>query len=169
MALRRIVKFGEDSLRKKSRDIEVFDDKLWVLLDDMKETMGKFGGVGLAAPQVGILRRVILIDNDGTYYEFINPVITSMRGKQREIEGCLSAPGEWGYVVRPDVVKVKALNRYGKEFELNADGLLAITICHEIDHLNGILFTDLADEMVDDEEELEKAKRHRNRKRKKRR
>jgi len=161
--------FGEDSLRKKSREVDVFDDKLWVLLDDMKDTMDQFGGVGLAAPQVGILRRVILIENDDIRYEFVNPVITSVRGKQREVEGCLSSPGEWGYVSRPDRIKLKAYNRYGKEFCTDADGVFAIAICHEIDHLNGILFTDIADEMVEDEEELEKAKRARNRKKKKKR
>lgn len=169
MALRRVVMFGEDSLRKKSREVDVFDDKLWVLLDDMKDTMDQFGGVGLAAPQVGILRRVILIENDDIRYEFVNPVITSVRGKQREVEGCLSSPGEWGYVSRPDRIKLKAYNRYGKEFCTDADGVFAIAICHEIDHLNGILFTDIADEMVEDEEELEKAKRARNRKKKKKR
>jgi len=162
--------FGEAGLRKKSRDVEIFDDKLWVLMDDMRETVERFGGVGLAAPQVGILRRVIVIeDDDSIIHEFVNPVITSMKGKQREIEGCLSSPGEWGYVERPDKIKVKALNRYGKEFTTDADGVFAIAICHEIDHLNGILFTDLTDEMVEDEDELEKAKRARNRRRKKKR
>jgi peptide deformylase len=161
--------FGEAALRKKSREVEVFDDKLWVLLDDMKESMDQFGGVGLAAPQVGILRRVIVIENDDLKYEFINPVITSMKGKQREVEGCLSSPGDWGYVERPDRIRIKANNRHGKEFITDADGVFAIAICHEIDHLNGILFTDLADEMVEDEEELEKAKRQRNRKRRKKR
>ena len=166
MALRRVVLAGEPSLKKKSRDVAVFDDKLWVLLDDMKETMEMFEGVGMAAPQVGILRRAIVIENEDTKYEFINPVITAMQGSQREIEGCLSSPGEWGYVVRPEWIQLKAHNRYGKPFDFDAEGLLAIAICHEVDHLNGVLFTELADEMVDDEEELEKAKRHRSRRRK---
>jgi len=161
--------FGEAGLRKKCRDVEVFDDKLWVLIDDMRETMDRFGGVGLAAPQLGILRRVIVIEDDDLLHEFVNPVITFMKGKQREIEGCLSSPGEWGYVNRPAKIKIKAHNRYGKEFETEADGVFAIAICHEVDHLNGIIFTDIADEMVDDEEELEKAKRARNRRRKKKR
>ncbi|MCL2070948.1 MAG: peptide deformylase [Oscillospiraceae bacterium] len=170
MALRRVVLSGEDTLRKKSRDVVAFDDKLWVLLDDMQQTMDQFGGVGLAAPQVGILRRAIIVeDNNNKRHEFVNPVVTIMKGEQREIEGCLSSPGEWGYVVRPDRIQLKALNRYGKETVMDADGVFAITICHEIDHLNGILFTDIADEMVEDEEELERAKRARNRKRKKRR
>ena len=169
MALRRIVMFGEDTLRKKSRDVAVFDDKLWVLLDDMQQTMDQFGGVGLAAPQVGILRRAIIVEDGDRRVELINPVITAMKGEQREVEGCLSSPGEWGYVIRPDKIHIKALNRYGKAFNMDADGVFAITICHEIDHLNGILFTDIADEMVEDEEELEKAKRARNRKKKRRR
>jgi peptide deformylase len=160
---------GEDSLRKKSRDIVAFDDKLWVLLDDMHETMDQFGGVGLAAPQVGILRRAVIIEDNDIKYEFVNPVITSVRGKQREVEGCLSSPGEWWYVERPDKIRVRAFNRYGKEFTTDAEGVFAIALCHEIDHLNGILFTDIGDEQVEDEQELEKAKRARNRKKKKNR
>lgn len=152
MALRNIVKFGEDILRKKCREVTAFDDKLWVLLDDMYETLKNAEGVGLAAPQVGILRRVVVIDVGEGPIELINPVVTSVRGKQREIEGCLSAPGQWGYVVRPAKVKVTALNRYGKEFKVEGTELLARALCHEIDHLNGVIFTDLADEMVDPEE-----------------
>ena len=152
MALRNIVKFGEDILRKKCREVTVFDDKLWVLLDDMYETLKNAEGVGLAAPQIGILRRVVVIDVGEGPIELINPVVTSVRGKQREIEGCLSAPGQWGYVVRPAKVKVTAVNRYGKEFKVEGTELLARALCHEIDHLNGVVFTDLADEMVDPEE-----------------
>lgn len=152
MALRNIVKFGDDVLRKKCREVTVFDDKLWVLLDDMYETMQSANGVGLAAPQVGILRRVCVIDVGEGPIELINPVITSMRGKQRAVEGCLSAPGQWGYVTRPAKVKVTALNRYGKEVKYEGTELLARAFCHEIDHLNGVIFTDLADEMVENEE-----------------
>ena len=152
MALRNIVKFGEDVLKKKCREVTVFDDKLWVLLDDMYETMQNSNGVGLAAPQVGILRRVAVIDIGEGPIELINPVITSMKGKQREVEGCLSAPGQWGYVTRPAKVKVTAMNRHGKEFKIEGTELLARALCHEIDHLNGIIFTDLAEEMVDPEE-----------------
>lgn len=152
MALRNIVKFGEDILRKKCREVTAFDDRLWVLLDDMLETLKSAEGVGLAAPQVGILRRVVVIDVGEGPIELINPVVTSVRGKQREIEGCLSAPGQWGYVVRPAKVKVTAQNRYGKEFKVEGTELLARALCHEIDHLNGVIFTDLADEMVDPEE-----------------
>ena len=152
MALRNIVKLGEDILKKKCREVTVFDDKLWVLLDDMRETMNAANGVGLAAPQVGILRRVVVIDIGEGPIELINPVITSMKGKQREVEGCLSAPGQWGYVVRPAKVMVTAMNRYGKDFKIEGTELLARALCHEIDHLNGVVFTDLADEMVEPEE-----------------
>lgn len=162
MALRNVVKFGDDILRKKCREVTVFDDKLWVLLDDLYETMKSADGVGLAAPQVGILRRVAVVDVGEGPVELINPVVTMMKGKQREIEGCLSAPGQWGYVVRPTKVKVTAMNRYGKEVKIEGFDLLARALCHEIDHLNGIIFTDLADEMVDpDEAESQKQRRRR--------
>lgn len=151
MALRNIVKVGDDILKKKCREVTVFDDKLWVLLDDMLETMKEANGVGLAAPQVGILRRVAVIDVGDGPIELINPVITSMRGKQREVEGCLSVPGQWGYVTRPAKVKVTAMNRYGKEFKVEGTELLARALCHEIDHLNGTVFLDLVEEMYDPE------------------
>ncbi len=151
MALRNIVKFGDEVLKKKCREVTVFDDKLWVLLDDMYETMQAANGVGLAAPQVGILRKVAVIDVGEGPIELINPVVTSVKGKQREIEGCLSSPGQWGYVTRPAKVKVTAMNRHGKEFKIEGTELLARALCHEIDHLSGIIFTDLADEMVDPE------------------
>lgn len=153
MALRNIVKVGDDVLKKKCREVTVFDDKLWVLLDDMLETMKEANGVGLAAPQVGILRRVAVIDVGDGPIELINPVITSVRGKQREIEGCLSAPGQWGYVTRPAKVKVTAMNRYGKEFKVEGTELLARALCHEIDHLNGTVFLDLVEEMYYPESE----------------
>lgn len=159
MALRNIVKFGDERLRKKCREVTEFNDKLWVMLDDMYETMKQSDGVGLAAPQIGILRRVVVIDIGEGPVELINPVITSMRGKQREVEGCLSSPNQWGYVERPAKVKVTAFNRYGKEFKLEGTELLARALCHEIDHLNGVLFTDLADEMVEPEEVEEKRKK----------
>jgi len=161
MAMRKIFMFGEDILRKKCRDVTVFDDKLWVLLDDMYETMHEFSGVGLAAPQVGILRKVIVIENDRRKIELVNPVLTYTKGTQREVEGCLSSPGEWGYVIRPEKIRVKAQNRYGKDFFTDAEGVLSIAICHEMDHLDGILFTDIADEMVEDEDELEKIRKTR--------
>ncbi|HBH95067.1 MAG TPA: peptide deformylase [Ruminococcaceae bacterium] len=153
MAKRNIVMFGDELLRKRCREVTVFDDRLWVLLDDMYETMTEANGVGLAAPQVGILKRVVVVDIGDGKIELINPVITSAKGKQRDKEGCLSSPDLWGYVERPAKVKVTAQNRYGKEIKIEGKELLARALCHEIDHLNGIIFTDLADEMIEDEEE----------------
>ena len=144
MALREIFKFGDDILRKKCREVTAFDEKLWQLLDDMSETLQSEDGVGLAAPQVGILRRAVIIDvRDGNgVIELINPVITETEGVQVGNEGCLSAPGEWCEVERPQTVKVKAFDRNGKEIEVEGNGLLARAICHELDHLDGVLFID---------------------------
>lgn len=144
MALREIVKFGEDILRKKCREVTKYDEKLSVLLDDMVETLQSADGVGLAAPQVGLLRRVIVVDlHDGKgALEFVNPVIVDQKGNQVGNEGCLSAPGEWCQVERPMKVTVKAFDRHGKEFTVTGEGLLARVLCHETDHLEGILFTD---------------------------
>lgn len=158
MAKRNIVKRGDEVLTKKCRDVTVFDDKLWTLLDDMYETMQAAKGVGLAAPQVGILRRVVVIDvgDEHGRIELVNPVIVSMKGKQHELEGCLSVPDLWGYVQRPAKVKVKAQNRLGKEFEIEGTELLAIALCHEIDHLSGIIFLDKADEVLTSDQLEEK-------------
>lgn len=153
MAKRNIVMFGDELLRKRCREVNVFDERLWVLLDDMYETMTEANGVGLAAPQVGILKRVVVVDVGDGKIELVNPVISSAKGKQRDKEGCLSSPDLWGYVERPAKVKVIAQNRYGKEIKVEGKDLLARALCHEIDHLNGIIFTDLADEMIEDEEE----------------
>ena len=144
MALREIFKFGDDILRKKCREVTAFDEKLWQLLDDMAETLQSQDGVGLAAPQIGILRRAVIIDvRDGNgVIELINPVITETEGVQVGNEGCLSAPGEWCEVERPQNVKVKAFDRNGKEIEVEGNGLLARAICHELDHLDGVLFID---------------------------
>lgn len=144
MALREIVKFGEDVLRKKCRTVTAFDDKLAVLLDDLSETLQSADGVGLAAPQVGMLRRAVVIDiRDGKgTLELVNPEIVKADGAQLGDEGCLSAPGEWARVERPMRVTVKAFDRNGKEFTVNGEGLLARALCHEIDHLDGVLFTD---------------------------
>ncbi len=144
MALREIVQFGNDVLRKKCRAVTAFDEKLAVLLDDMAETLHNAKGVGLAAPQVGILRRAIVIDiqdNKGVV-ELINPEILETSGIQQGNEGCLSAPGEWCEVDRPAHVVVKANDRNGSEFTITGEGLMARALCHEIDHLEGILFTD---------------------------
>ena len=148
MALRQIVKFGDDILRKKSRPVTNFDERLWQLLDDMAETMYEAGGVGLAAPQVGVLKRIVVIDVDDDHglLELINPVITAIKGKQHELEGCLSYPGRNGYVERPAKVRIKAQNRYGKWKTYVGTELLARAFCHETDHLNGILFADKVDQ-----------------------
>lgn len=161
MAIRKIVLNGDETLRKRSREVTAFDEKLATLLDDMKETMYKNDGAGLAAPQVGVLRRVVVIDvGDEKYYELVNPVITKADGEQVGPEGCLSVPGEYGIVARPNEVTVEAFDRHGKKFTLKGTGLLARAICHEVDHLNGQLFTDIATRMLDEEEMEEKESRH---------
>ncbi|MCL2697516.1 MAG: peptide deformylase [Oscillospiraceae bacterium] len=171
MALRNVFNYPDEMLNKKSREVTAFDDRLWVLLDDMHETLTHHEGVGIAAVQLGILRRVIVIDldeGDGAI-ELINPEIVQVKGNQREMEGCLSCPGLWGYVERPEYVKIKYMNRHGKEQFQEATELLAIVFCHEIDHLNGVMFPDIADEMVDEDQaeaELEKNPKRRKKMRK---
>lgn len=144
MALRQIVKFGDDILRKKSRPVTSFDERLWQLLDDMKETMASQQGAGLAAVQVGVLRRAVVVDVRDKHgvIELVNPEIISEEGTQCGGEGCLSAPNVWENVERPNVVTVRAQDRYGKEFTITGSALLARAFCHEVDHLDGILFTD---------------------------
>ncbi|MBO4893534.1 MAG: peptide deformylase [Clostridia bacterium] len=141
MALRNIVKVGDPILTKKSRAVEKFDERLWTLLDDMKETMYAANGVGLAAVQVGVLKRVVVIDVGDGYMELINPEITEKSGIQTEEEGCLSLPGESGVTIRPAVVKVKAQDRNGKWCVYKGEGLKARCFCHETDHLDGVVFT----------------------------
>ncbi|MEW9094033.1 MAG: peptide deformylase [Clostridiaceae bacterium] len=142
MALRNVRKYGEEVLRKKSRPVEKIDDRLQVLLDDMLETMYHNNGVGLAAPQVGILKRAVVIDiGEGPVF-LINPEIIEEEGFCVDEEGCLSIPGEAGSVKRPYRVKVKALNRAGEEIIIEGEDFMARALCHEIDHLNGILFVD---------------------------
>ncbi|NFN87604.1 peptide deformylase [Clostridium sporogenes] len=142
MAIRNIRKYGDDLLRKKSRKIEKIDDRILTLLEDMAETMYSADGVGLAAPQVGILKRVVVIDVGEGLIKLINPEIIETEGTETDVEGCLSVPGEQGEVERPYKVKVKALNEKGEEIVLEGEGLLARAFCHEIDHLDGILFVD---------------------------
>ncbi|EJP6470799.1 peptide deformylase [Clostridium botulinum] len=142
MAIRNIRKYGDDLLRKKSRKIEKIDDRILTLLEDMEETMYSADGVGLAAPQVGILKRVVVIDVGEGLIKLINPEIIETEGNETDVEGCLSVPGEQGEVERPYKVKVKALNEKGEEIVLEGEGLLARAFCHEIDHLDGILFVD---------------------------
>lgn len=144
MAKRTILNVDTDNetLRKKSREVEKIDERILTLLDDMAETMYDANGVGLAAPQVGILKRIVVIDVGDGLIELINPVITYKKGEQINAEGCLSVPGKSGTVARPEKVKVRALNRHGEEINIDADGLLAIALCHEIDHLSGTLYID---------------------------
>ena len=150
--IREILKFGDPLLREKCAEVTEFDKELGRLLDDMYETMQKADGIGLAAPQVGVLKRVVVIDTGKGRIELVNPVITAFWGKQYEPEGCLSCTGKRGIVKRPMHVRVKAQNRFGKPIKLRGRELLARAFCHEIDHLNGILYEDKVIEWVEDED-----------------
>ena len=156
MGIRKIIRKGDLSLKKKSRPVTEYNARLQILLNDMRETLEEANGVGLAAPQVGVLRRAVLVADisgeEPIYYELINPEIVEQEGEQIGPEGCLSLPNIWGIVTRPEKVKVKAFDRTGKPFELEAEGLLARACCHEIDHLDGILFDSIADRFLSDEE-----------------
>lgn len=154
MAIRNIVKKGDEILNKNCKPVTEFNEKLWALLNDMHETLRDSNGAGLAAPQVGIIRRIalILIEDGEPYLELINPVIIKKSGRQREIEGCLSCPNVFGFVKRPKKCVVKAQNRNGEFFEVSLSDLSCRAACHEIDHLNGHLFTELVDEYVDPDE-----------------
>ena len=150
MAKLKIVKFGDPLLRKVSRPVEEITPRIITLLDDMKETMRAAEGCGLAAVQVGVLRRIAIIEvEEGTVYELINPKIVAFAGEQQESEGCLSNPGNYGITKRPKAVTVRAMDRYGKEFELRGTDLLARAICHECDHLDGKLYTDVQIKAID--------------------
>ena len=142
MAIRNLRYKGDEILKKKSREIETIDEKLQTLIDDMIETMHHLNGVGLAAQQVGVLKRVVVIDlyDDNGPIVFINPVIKKEKGEQECDEGCLSFPNQFAKIIRPKEVEVEALDREGKKFKLKAKGLLAQAISHEVDHLNGIVF-----------------------------
>ena len=154
MALRNIVTEGDSVLSTRCRPVTRFDSRLHMLLDDMADTLYEANGVGLAAPQVGVLRRVVLvdIDDDEGYLELINPEIIEQSGKQTGVEGCLSVPGKYGIVTRPNVVKVRAQDRYGEWFEAEGEELIARCFCHELAHLDGQLYTAVADRMLTDEE-----------------
>ena len=154
MAIREIRKYGDSALSKVCRPVEQFDAKLWELLDDMAETMYAANGVGLAAPQVGILRRVVVIDVGDGIIELINPKILHTSGSEAASEGCLSFPGEYGLVERPTYVEVEAQDRNGKHFTINSgeDHLLARAFCHETDHLDGKVFKSVAIRMLEEEE-----------------
>jgi len=154
MALRRILVEGEPTLRKHSRPVTDFGARTWTLLDDMKETLIDANGLGLAAPQVGVLRRaVIIVNNDGEMIELLNPeVIEQSEEKVGAYEGCLSVPGERGWLERSTHVKVKAFDRFGVPFTMELDDMAARAVCHEVDHLDGVLFIDLVDELISDEQ-----------------
>lgn len=140
MAIRNIVQEGDEILTKVCRPVEKFDQRLWSLLDDMAETLKKAEGCGLAAPQVGMLRRVCIVDVGEGVIELVNPEVIQKEGVQEELEGCLSCPGDWGVTRRPKRVTVRAQDRFGRTFTLTGEDLKARALCHEIDHLDGILF-----------------------------
>ena len=152
MGLRKILTVEESALHKTCRPVESFDKKLHALLKDMEETLIESGGVGLAAPQVGILRRVVLVDTGEEILELINPVLVETDGEQVGPEGCLSVPGKYGLVKRPYYAKVRAQDRDGNWFEAEGEELIARCFCHELDHLDGIIYTEVMDRYLTDEE-----------------
>ena len=152
MALRHILTQGDPTLNKKCRPVTDFNARLHQLLDDMADTLAEANGVGLAAPQVGLLRRIVVIDVGEGRIELINPEIIETSGEQDGPEGCLSVPGEYGLVKRPMNVRVRAQDRFGEWFEVEGTGLTARCFCHEIDHLEGILFTEKCERMLTEEE-----------------
>lgn len=153
MAIRTIVTQGDPVLNKVCHPVTRFDDRLADLLDDLKETLAQANGLGLAAPQVGILRRaVIVVNEDGEMLELVNPEILEQSGEQEGLEGCLSVPGKWGYVKRPNWVKVKAQDRHGNWFEVEGTELTARCFCHELGHLDGHLYVELAPRLYTSEE-----------------
>ncbi len=153
MALRNIVTVGDSVLSKVCRPVTKFDDRLSILIDDMIETLEEANGVGLAAPQVGVLRRVVIVDagEDGIL-ELVNPEIIEQSGEQTGLEGCLSVPGKYGIVTRPNVVKVRAQDRNGEWYEAEGEELIARCFCHELAHLDGQLYTEVAERMLTQEE-----------------
>ena len=152
MALRKILNDQESALHKTCRPVEDFNSKLHILLDDMRETLIESGGVGLAAPQVGILRRVVLVDNGEEILELVNPTLVETDGEQEGPEGCLSVEGRYGLVKRPYYAKVRAQDRYGNWFEAEGEELTARCVCHELDHLDGILYTQVMERFLTDKE-----------------
>ena len=151
MAIRKIVEMGKDDiLRKHARAVTKFDRRLGILLDDMAETMAEADGVGLAAPQVGVLKRAAVIDVGDGLIEVVNPEIIASEGETAVIEGCLSVPGRTGRVLRPEKVTVRAQRRDGEVFEIEGEGMLAVCLCHEIDHLDGVVYVD---KMIEDTSE----------------
>ena len=152
MGIRKIMTVKEPCLHKVCRPVEKFDGKLHKLLDDMKETLLDANGVGLAAPQVGILRRVVVVDTGEEMLELVNPELLETSGEQEGAEGCLSVPGKYGLVKRPMVAKVRAQDRDGNWFEVEGEELIARCYCHEIDHLDGIVYTEVMERFLTEEE-----------------
>ena len=154
MALRKIVVQGEDCLNKVCRPVTDFNRRLHILMDDLVDTLAEAGGAGLAAPQVGILRRACVVMDDETeeYIELINPAIVAQSGEQTGPEGCLSVPGKWGMVTRPNYVRVRAQDRNGRWFEVEGEGMTARCFCHELEHLDGHLYTEHIERFLTDEE-----------------
>lgn len=152
MGLRKIMTVKDPCLHKVCRPVEKFDGKLHKLLDDMKETLAEANGVGLAAPQVGILRRVVVVDTGEEMLELVNPELLETSGEQVGSEGCLSVPGKYGIVKRPNYAKVRAYDRDGNEFEVEGEELMARCFCHELDHLDGIVYTEIMERYLTEEE-----------------
>ena len=152
MALRKILTDKDPALHKTCKPVESFDSKLHRLLDDMRDTLLDYGGVGLAAPQVGILRRVVLVDNGEEILELVNPTLVETDGEQEGPEGCLSVEGKYGLVKRPYYAKVRAQDRNGNWFEADGEELTARCFCHELDHLDGILYTQVMERLMTEEE-----------------
>ena len=152
MGLRRILTDKEPALHKTCKEVVNFDAKLHKLLDDMHETLEDSGGVGLAAPQVGILRRVVIVDTGEEILELVNPTMLETDGEQIDAEGCLSVPGKYGLVKRPYYAKVRAQDRFGNWYEAEGEELTARCFCHELDHLDGIIYTEVMDRYLTDEE-----------------
>lgn len=149
MARKFVVQTGDPVLREKCTEVKTFNGELWRLLDDMKETVRAEEGAGLAAPQIGIAKRVVVIDVEEGFFELVNPVIVAVKGEQTGAEGCLSVKGKQGTVTRPYKVKAEYRDRNGKKHKLTAEGFFARAVCHELDHLDGILYTDRASEIYD--------------------
>lgn len=152
MALRKIITEGNPTLAKKCRQVTRFDERLHTLLDDMKQTLKNAQGVGLAAPQISVLRRVVVVDAGEEILELVNPELLSESGEQDGLEGCLSVPGKYGKVKRPNVVRIKAQDRNGDWYEYEGEGLIARCFCHELEHLDGHLYTEKAYHMLTEEE-----------------
>ena len=152
MAIRQLRYSDDPILRKKSRDVKEVTDRMRELMNDMVETMNENDGVGLAAPQVGVLRRVIVVDDGNGPMKLINPELFDKEGKQLDTEGCLSVPNRLGEVCRPEKLRVRYMDEEGREKTLEAEGLLARILCHEVDHLDGILFTDIMEKEIEIEE-----------------